>query len=255
MTKVFFIFFTLFINLNIAFSQISNYKYLGNNTKNTILLDNHFNLFYSLKGYYVENVFFLKDGIVFWDKTNSKFVLLDYDSKAVIDEFALSKKNGYKINKYYNYNPFFFNFLVNPMIIGDNMINTGIVKTKRKLGYKGYQILNIKVENQKLNFVLIPFKPDNLFYDVEFKNPNQPGTKYKFEKGLAVLHFRNMIHSGIGDIYQFFGKPFITKKKQKNFLISTMFLKPILHIKNWQTILILMLFILEHHTLSIWKIP
>ena len=45
-----------------------------------------------------------------------------------------------------------------------------------------------------------------------------------------------------------------TEEKQKNFLKNTMFLKLIQHIRNWQMILILMLFILEHHTLSIWKI-
>ena len=223
----------MILNSNLVFAQISNYKYLGEETQKIVLPDKHFNLFFSLKDYYIENVFFLENGILLWDKKDSKFVLIDYNSSVVLDEFRLTKKAGFKKDVYNFYNPYFYNSLVEPLIINSDNVTMGIVKTKRKLGYRGYQILNVGINNKKIKIDLIPFKPKKLFENVEYINPEFPGFKYKFDEGLAVLQYRNMfpLANKNGNIYQFFGKPFINAKK-KNKSKSHHIFNPSLFIKN-----------------------
>jgi len=174
-----------------GYSQISNYKYLDEDTKKTVLFDKYFHLFYSLKDYEVENVFFLKNGILLWDKIHSKFTLLDYNSKTMLDEYTLSSKKGFKKKNYNYYNPFIFNAQSKPIIIDKNKVFIGLVKTKRKLGYKGFQILNLSINNNRIILNLNPFKPDEIFHGFEYTNPNFPSVKYELAEGLAALQLVN----------------------------------------------------------------
>jgi len=200
-----------------GYSQISNYKYLDEDTRKTVVFDKYFHLFYSLKDYEVENVFFLKNGILLWDKIHSKFTLLDYNSKTMLDEYTLSSKKGFKKKNYNYYNPFIFNAQSKPTIIDKDKVFIGLVKTKRKLGYKGFQILNLSIKNNRIILNLDPFKPDKIFHGFEYINPNFPSVKYELAEGLAALQLVNAlpIDTNNSYIYQFFGYPFKNSNKKE----------------------------------------
>ncbi len=236
MKKVIFILFAIFFT-NISSSQITNYKILDENTQKTVLLDDFFNLFYSLKNYKVEKIFFLKNGILLWDKNNSKFILLDYDSKTTIDEYTITKKKGYKRRSYNYYNPFFFNAETRPSIIGENKVFIGIVKTKKRLGHKGFQILNIKINNNKIDIELIPFEPEKLFKSFDLKNSNFPDKRYTLETGLASLQLINIFpYDKKGTfLYQFFGLPYVNANKKERHSDNTVF-NPVLYLKKHNSI-------------------
>jgi len=200
-----------------GYSQITNYKYLDEDTKKTVLFDKYFHLFYSLKDYEVENVFFLKNGILLWDKIHSKFTLLDYNSKTMLDEYTLSSKKGFKKKNYNYYNPFIFNAESKPTIIDEDKVFIGLVKTKRKLGYKGFQILNLSIKNNRIILNLNPFNPDEIFHGFEYTNPNFPSVKYELAEGLAALQLVNAfpVDTNNSYIYQFFGYPFKNSNKKE----------------------------------------
>lgn len=188
--------------------------YFDSLSRKTVNLNNNFELFFTLQNYHVNNFFFLKKAILLWDSNNSKFILIDYNSRSILDEYTLDRKKGFKTNKFNENNEFFYNSLMEPLITSDSSVSFGIVKTGKNSfnEVKGYQLLNINIIDSKIQPELVEYKPEQIFQSIISENKKD----FAFQKGLAVLQYRNMI--GLEDnkvLFQFFGKPFVLKKKKK----------------------------------------